>query len=373
MKKDFPGWFPKTVAQLDEIWGKAIFVPDTNILLHCIRHEAGPRAQMIKALEILKDRLWIPYQVGLEFLRNRLNVEATAESAYTALEGDYNKVTNELKDKVRQIRAHPMISVEREVAAIEEFSANFKKRIEDARSNHPTKEIEASFEKVVELLEGRVGSRWDTDRMDKLKKEGEDRYTKKIPPGFRDSKKDEADKYGDLIIWKDMIEKAKESSTPIIFITDDAKEDWWWISQGQKRGVRPELVEEFKTMAGQDFYLYEFKQFLRLAAERYPDMRAGLEQAEKSLSEDETARRLSQQLKDAQEAQSTLAALIDEKETVMSLLAGIPSSTRKLLAMHERDTLRAKLGEINLQISSLTTAVEEDAAPSSEIATDANE
>ncbi|WP_204277464.1 PIN-like domain-containing protein, partial [Escherichia coli] len=64
-----------------------------------------------------------------------------------------------------------------------------------------------------------------------LKKEGEDRYAKKIPPGYKDAKKDagEFDKYGDLIIWKDMIGKAKADKRPILFISDDAKEDWWWI------------------------------------------------------------------------------------------------------------------------------------------------
>jgi len=41
--------------------GFRIFVPDTNILLHLIRHTANVRAQLMAVFERKKEALWIPY------------------------------------------------------------------------------------------------------------------------------------------------------------------------------------------------------------------------------------------------------------------------------------------------------------------------
>src|SRR4029077_20250194 len=107
------------------------------------------------------------------------------------------------------------------------------------------------------------------ERLAPIRKEGEERYAKKIPPGFEDAKKggEGGDKFGDLIIWKEMIEKAKAEVRPIIFVTDDGKSDWWHIHSGKKLGPHPYLVEEFLNASGQQFHIYELPQFLRYSVE----------------------------------------------------------------------------------------------------------
>ena len=81
-----------------------------------------------------------------------------------------------------------------------------------------------------------------------------------VPPGYKDKKEKEAKEkftysgltyipmYGDLIIWKQILDKASnEDIDSVIFITDDAKEDWQYIidSNGKKTiGVRSELRDE---------------------------------------------------------------------------------------------------------------------------------
>jgi hypothetical protein len=64
-----------------------------------------------------------------------------------------------------------------------------------------------------------------------------------------------------------MIEKARSDKKPIIFVTDDGKSDWWYIHHGKKVGPHPELVEEFLTVTGQQFHIYELPQFLRYSVE----------------------------------------------------------------------------------------------------------
>lgn len=267
MKATFPGWYAKTPDDLKALWDRATFVPDTNILLHLIRHSANVRAQLMAVFERKKEALWIPYQVGAEFQRRRLDVQQQALDAYDRLTEELKASVNQARNKLNQYRAHPVIDIDCELAALDTYLADFEKRIAAARSKHPTEELAASFTRVTELFDGHVGPKPTEERLATIRKEGEERYAKKIPPGFEDAKKDTGDKFGDLIIWKEMIEKAKTDERPIIFVTDDGKSDWWYIHHGKKVGPHPDLVEEFLAATGQQFHIYELPQFLRYSAE----------------------------------------------------------------------------------------------------------
>lgn len=269
MKDEFPGWYAKTPEDLKALWENAIFVPDTNILLHLIRHSANVRAQLAAVFERKKEALWIPYQVGAEFQRRRLDVQQHAMDAYEKLTEEMTSSVNQARNKLNQYRAHPVIDIERELTALDNYLADFEMRMAEARSKHPTEELATSFQRVTDLFAGRVGAKPTDERLAAIRKEGEERYAKKIPPGFEDAKKggDGGDKFGDLIIWKEMIDKAKADQRPIIFVTDDGKSDWWHIHHGKKLGPHPFLVEEFLAATGQQFHIYELPQFLRHSAE----------------------------------------------------------------------------------------------------------
>ena len=53
------------------IWEKAVIVLDTNILLNLYRYSESTRDNIIEVMEAFKDRLWMPYQVGIEYFNNR--------------------------------------------------------------------------------------------------------------------------------------------------------------------------------------------------------------------------------------------------------------------------------------------------------------
>ena len=353
MKADFPGWFPKMPEELAKIWERAIFVPDTNVLLHCLRHPAPVRDELLRVFEVLKESLWIPHQVGLEFHRNRLEVEFGAQDAYDRLIKDHETAFGQAKEKLRQLRAHPTIDVEREIAALDMALEDFRKRMAIARDSHPTSDIALAVARLTELFDGRVGSRWKPDRLGAIKKEGEDRYSRKIPPGYKDAKKDtgEFDKYGDLIIWKDLLEKSKAEKRPIIFISDDAKEDWWWIYRGRKLGARPELLEEFHEATQQDFHIYEFTQFLRIAAERHPEIQSGLDQIEKSLLSDELARKRVGDIAGVKALRELVVRLEDERDAIISALSGSPSVDGVKSSLNKTE-LRDRLRSIDVELES---------------------
>lgn len=353
MRAYFPGWFPKTPEELAKMWERAIFVPDTNVLLHCLRHPAPVRDELLRVFEVLKESLWIPHQVGLEFHRNRLEVEFGAQDAYDRLVKDHETALGQAKEKLRQLRAHPTIDVEREIAALDMVLEDFRKRMAIARDSHPTSDIARAVAHLTELFDGRVGSRWKPDRLGAIKKEGEDRYSRKIPPGYKDAKKDagEFDKYGDLIIWKDLIEKSRAEKRPMIFISDDAKEDWWWIHRGRKLGARPELLEEFHEATQQDFHIYEFTQFLRIAAERHPEIQGGLDQIEKSLLSDELARKRVVDIAGVKALRERVVRLEDERDAIISGLSGAPSMDGVKSSLNKTER-RERLRSIDVELES---------------------
>ena len=141
MRDKYPGWYPRSAQEAAELWDKAIFVPDANVLLHCLRHPAAVREQLLRFFDVLKASLWIPYQVGSEFHRNRLDVELGAQDAYDVIMKDQEAILEKARERLRQLRAHPTISVTKELAALDMFAEDFRGRMLAAQAAHPVKEI----------------------------------------------------------------------------------------------------------------------------------------------------------------------------------------------------------------------------------------
>ena len=122
-------------------------------------------------------------------------------------------------------------------------------------------------EKLESILEGSVAKKLPAKNLEEIYKEGKARYKQKIPPGYEDEKnKPEPDRYGDLVIWKSVMEHAKKQKKSVIFITDDVKEDWWRFALKNDRiGPRAELIAEFKEVASQSIWVYVSEEFLSRA------------------------------------------------------------------------------------------------------------
>lgn len=91
------------------------------------------------------------------------------------------------------------------------------------------------------------------------------RYDLRIPPGYKDpEEKDGQAKYGDAILWFQIIDYAKEKKLPIIFVTRDDKVDWWNTESESKNDKQPdyELIKEFTSKTGFAFYIYTTDRFL---------------------------------------------------------------------------------------------------------------
>jgi hypothetical protein len=260
MKNTFPGYCKKSETEIKKIWENGIILFDTNVLLNLYRYSDSTRDTILDLISKFSKQIYLPHQAGLEYNRNRYEVIAEQEKAYKEF---LDKITQIQKD-LQSTNKPPFLSVkidENLNSVFEDVSAEVQDSIQkycDYLKDDPI------YNKISELFENRITEPFTKEILEEIYKEGDERYKMKIPPGFEDEKtKDGTRKFGDLILWKQVIEKAKELKKDVILITDERKIDWWWkIKDGRNMGPRQELTEEIKNQAQVDFHMYSSERFL---------------------------------------------------------------------------------------------------------------
>lgn len=270
MKNIFKGFNEPTEDTLKEIWNSksTLFVFDTNVLLNLYRYGEHTREDFFKVLNDIKN-VWIPYHVGLEYQRNRIGVIKNEKKVFNDLKKYLDNIKKELNSNlVSDLKLNERLpSVDQEhnkfkkdildkISEYQEFINSENKKQPEVRSGDKIRK------ELYKIFEGKVGNKpSDQLWLNKIYEEGEIRYKNNIPPGYKDKNKSNSDdnlfnysnldyksQFGDLIIWKQIIEKANDVQIKnIIFISDDIKEDWKYIieSNGKKiLGCRAELREE---------------------------------------------------------------------------------------------------------------------------------
>lgn len=121
-------------------------------------------------------------------------------------------------------------------------------------------EIQARVFKIFEIT---LGGPYSSVQLAGLIEQARARFEQRIPPGYMDDSKT-SNKYGDIIAWFQILDFAKGSTRPIICVTHDRKEDWFYTDHsGKIIGPRAELVEEMKSLAGKDCHIYVGSSFLQ--------------------------------------------------------------------------------------------------------------
>jgi hypothetical protein len=268
MKSLFAGYYRPTKDEFDELWKKCTFVFDTSVLLDLYRSTAATRGVLLNILEKVRDRIWLPYQAGWEYQENRLKVIAEERALYSELRKTLDGLVTSVQQKMHN---HAVESAEKIKEELEQSIKRILAIIDKGDSEHPDLMTEDHIrETITKLFQGKVGQRLDEKRLASIyQDEGPKRYKQKIPPGYKDVEKGETRQFGDLVIWNEMLEQARSSKCPLIFVTSDTKDDWWW-RQGQFTiGPRPELVQEIADFAKAKFYMYNVERFLSEAQRRF--------------------------------------------------------------------------------------------------------
>lgn len=266
MKNTFPGYYQLSEEEFKELWNECIFVFDTNILLNLYRYSSETTEEFTDLMREISDRIWIPHQVGYEYQKDRLGVINAEEKSYDDLINLIDKTHEDLENRLSSKR-HPYLKdSDIQIGKLVEIFDEIKSQLKEKKNEYVQLYDEDRIrDKLTELFAGKVGSPYSKQKIEEICKTGKKRYDKKIPPGYMDLKKIEPEKYGDLILWFQAIDKVKKENKPIILITDEKKEDWWQIHKEKRIGPRPELVQEMMSKTKLPCYIYRAFPFMEYA------------------------------------------------------------------------------------------------------------
>lgn len=287
---DRTGYFILTKEEADELWTRAVIVLDTSTLgnMYCMAEE--PKKTLIDIFGIVKNQLWLPGQVLYEYRKNREKLVENSFVLYALpkvgvyvnrYESEINAFLNENASETYHPYLEPtsLDKIKRADKLVRENLQIIKNEIKDQYAKR-----KASLQKEIEndavnalVYDLPHGEPFDyTQQMD-IVREGELRYRNLIPPGYEDAppfnqKKKGLQRYGDLIVWKEILSYAKEKKVPVILICNDLKNDWYHFEGNKATGIpRHELIKEFHDGTGQLFWMYSLKGFISELEQRYKD------------------------------------------------------------------------------------------------------
>ncbi|MCM3883102.1 PIN domain-containing protein [Frankia sp. R82] len=269
----FPGFYQLSTVEQAEILQSGLVVLDTNVLLDLYRYTKEARGELLGLLELFGDRLWIPYQVALEFHQNRMPVigermrepegyiarlAKTHEGAVSCV-GEFGRrfgVDSEDVERLLATLGQAYSSIDAHFRTIQ---SEYDLRLPEATSGDPVLDV------LERLFDGHIGLRPSADSIAAAVQEAARRAKSRIPPGYKDfdGGKDGERASGDYLLWKEILDEAKKRKLPVILVTNDVKEDWITRHQGFTIGPRSELKEEMSDVAGVKFHIMNSRTLLR--------------------------------------------------------------------------------------------------------------
>ncbi|MEZ9533140.1 HNH endonuclease [Vibrio splendidus] len=253
--------FKFSLKSVNDLKADCLFVLDANVLLLPFTTD-GKSLEEIKRIYttlVHENRLYIPSQAAREYLDNRS----------TKLTELYKSISDKSSQNFKYVCPHPLLSGMEEYAELEQLENNLKDALKAYRNklqqtltsvknwgwNDPVSKM------YHEVLDGRI---LDDDHINVKTVESDlkRRNDHKIPPGYKDGSK-EANQAGDLLIWHEILHLAKQQNKDVVFVSGDAKSDWFHKSDKKAIYPRFELVDEFREQTeGKTFHIMSLSQVL---------------------------------------------------------------------------------------------------------------
>lgn len=242
-------------AFLDSDSYAAVF--DTNVFLNLYRIAPDYADFLLSCLDTIKEHIFVPKTVQIEFLKHNKTLFGKRKKTIESLIVKNIDLVKKQKDTIIKncsvLQKSKFSEVDNLIQSIREKYEAVEKMMEDYFDEHNdltvicdtwTSDRPADFIKQLES-KGHVLPSPDYAMLYRICDDGQNRYKKFIPPGYKDEKdKDGLRKYCDLIWWKEVLNYAESNKKHIILVTDDIKEDWW-KKEGDDFIFREELLNEF--------------------------------------------------------------------------------------------------------------------------------
>ncbi|MFD4695397.1 PIN-like domain-containing protein [Streptomyces sp. NPDC058463] len=294
--KQYRDWIQKSPSEndpdRDRFFTDGVVVLDTNVLLSLYEYTPTARQQVLDALQNVQSQLWLPHQVGLEFVQNRHRVITGRKKA---LEEGRRILQNKLRDAktaVKEARSHTqrmLMKYAQDVQASNELDTQISNQaIEELFSDwstalgnqisklsdyditiSPGGEGDDVLSQVAALFGDQIS---DPPHPEKTRQRVEEasryRFPNLIPPGFMDSGKDTAlASSGDFLLWEETIAHMAASTerSHLLFVSNDTKEDWYQPKGEGRDSARPwpALANELRLRTGAELRMETPGDFFR--------------------------------------------------------------------------------------------------------------
>ncbi len=289
-------------ATEDKLWESGVIVFDTSALLNFYYMTPDFQRVMSDILHFLSGRIWVPLQVIWEFEKNRENTMRKPKTEkYQDNDIQNNHLVADIQGLIEQWEEqyyHPYIAKDK-LDSIKTYLAIIKSEVEKIKKllafeyQARRKEIEDIIDddKIVEAVRSLShGDAFTYSEIKSIMNEGSIRYANQAAPGYADADgKKGVHKYGDFIIWKEMLRHAKQMHRDLIFVTNDVKADWL-ILEDKKKGdcdgyytkeeighPKRELLAEFEEETGQQIWFYKTSDFIGKIEDLYKPESGGME------------------------------------------------------------------------------------------------
>jgi len=248
---------------------------DANVLLGLYAYSKPTREEFFQILEAFKDRIWLPYQAAREFAKNRTTriqeqvaFSEKIQKLLSNIAGDFTKAAKKKHPKVGRRLQYPFLSIEDIQRHLSTATDQIIEKLEAAEKEYNGFLVDDPVQKRLnQLTNGRIGTNLNESDLQQIYNNGRKRYDLQHPPGYCDAGKPGIEKYGDLVLWHQLIKRAEDTGHPIYFITDDMKEDWWQKGGEAVSGPRKELIDEMSELTSQRFLISTSADFYEWAGE----------------------------------------------------------------------------------------------------------
>lgn len=291
--------------------GKAIIVCDANVYLHVYSYSPDYSEYAVSCLEAIKDYLIMPSMVEIEYKKHQKSCFNQMSKRISGAKENFvrqiSKAQNDSLSVSINLKKLGFNEIDELNNSIEQQYSAIMKTVEDffedraqtlellANGWGKRDRVWAIYSYIV--AQNRVLPAFSLLELYRLCEEGKKRFSKEIPPGYKDEKKDGLSKYGDFIWWKEVLQYIEKEHCDLYLITDDVKEDWWFKDSAGEYSLRKELVNEFEK-TGQIIHPYTSRHFFELVGKEYNILLPDLVQCALTLTDESYCERISDKVFD---------------------------------------------------------------------------
>ncbi len=292
MREVLKGIMPLSEKDREAVLGRATVVLDTNVLLDMYKYSRPTSTTYLNHMRHVQKQLWIPYQVAFEFLKNRQTVRLDATKPHSQLITRLETLRSDIGNAAKKSHVEKDQPATNFVRSVSRYLNHLGKQRDELRDWAKDDANDDILDTLSKYFGGKAGPAPTADWLTLVEGDAKKRYAQKVPPGYEDDKK-ETNSYGDYILWRQCIEQCINEETPLLFVTSDAKGDWWTLT-GEKKGrtgPRIELLREFYESTGQQLVMMDAGEFMywlgqkdKSAANRHAN-KAALDEVSKTQAE----------------------------------------------------------------------------------------